>query len=300
MSEQTITLTSLIKRDDVKQKFQDILGENASSFISSLITLTNQSQMLSKATPQSILMAGSMAATLKLPVNQSLGFAYIVPYNTRQGDKWEVQATFQIGYKGLIQLAQRSGMYKTINVSDVREGEIESRDRLTGEIKFNWNNTVEREQLPVIGFIGYFELANGFSKSLFMTIDELKNHGVKYSKTYSNEKTRKQSLWETDFNTMASKTVLKLLIGKYGPLSVDMQKAILSDHAVVKDVDTIDVDYVDNGTATIDEISENKEIDRVINAIDMCTTVEQLEALRQAVEAKGLNTFFNTKMKELC
>lgn len=300
MSEQAITLTSLIKRDDVKQKFQDILGENASSFISSLITLTNQSQMLSKATPQSILMAGSMAATLKLPVNQSLGFAYIVPYNTRQGDKWEVQATFQIGYKGLIQLAQRSGMYKTINVSDVREGEIESRDRLTGEIKFNWNNTVEREQLPVIGFIGYFELANGFSKSLFMTIDELKNHGVKYSKTYSNEKTRKQSLWETDFNTMASKTVLKLLIGKYGPLSVDMQKAILSDHAVVKDVDTIDVDYVDNGTATIDEISENKEIDRVINAIDMCTTVEQLEALRQAVEAKGLNTFFNTKMKELC
>lgn len=298
MAEQ-LSLSKYIEQDVIKNKFKEMLGQRSAGFISSLLSLANNNSMLQKCTPQSIVTAGAMAATLDLPVNQNLGFAYIIPYNTKQGNEWISVASFQIGYKGLIQLAQRSGQFKTINVSDVRDGEILKRDRLTGEITFNWMND-ERENIKIVGFVGYFELINGFSKSLYMSVDQLKSHGLKYSQTYKNEKTRSNSLWESSFEVMASKTVLKLLISKYAPLSIDMQKAIVTDHAVINDIEHYeDVTYIDNKTASIEEVNEDKERDRVLTAIMECSTLIELESFFELSKLHKLESTFETKKYEL-
>lgn len=262
----TVTLKSLLSQDNVKARFQEVLGQKANAFISSLMSVANNNTMLKTAKPESIMQAGVMAATLDLPINQNLGFAYIIPYNCKNKEgNFEVQAQFQMGYKGYIQLAQRSGMFRTINVTDVKEGEIKQINRESGEITFNWIES-ERESKKTIGFLGYFELLNGFKKTMYMSIDNLKNHGLKYSKTYAskNEYTKKTSLWETEFDVMASKTVLKLLLSKYAPLSIQMQNAIIADQGIVKETDpTVDVEYVDNPPEDFNDkaekISEKKE-----------------------------------------
>ena len=254
---ENLSLQKYINQDAIKARFREILGERANTFISAVISLANNNQQLKKASPESITMAGIMAATLNLPINQNLGFAYVIPYNCKVGDNWVVQAQFQIGYKGIIQLAQRSGQFKTINVSDVKEGEIKEFDRLTGEIIFEWNQ--DREKLKTIGYVAYFALLNGFSKSMYKTIDELKEHGLKFSKTFSNEKTRKNSLWETDFNSMAFKTMIKLLLGKYAPLSVELERAIIADQSVIKNEETMEIEYVDNDAIELKEVKSGEE-----------------------------------------
>jgi recombination protein RecT len=246
MAEQQLQLTvkNLFARDEVRNKFQELLGKRAPAFITSVLQTVSQNDMLTKAEPTSIYHSAAVAATLDLPLNGSLGFAYIVPYNQKQQDgSYRQVAQFQMGYKGFIQLAQRSGTYKTINATDVRQGEIKRHDRLTGEIEFEWEQNEEiREKLPVIGYAAFFELLNGFKKTTYKTVAELRGHGQKYSKTFS----KTGSLWNQSFESMATKTVLKLLISKYGPQSIDMQRAIITDQAVINDADTVDVTYVDN------------------------------------------------------
>jgi recombination protein RecT len=300
MAEKILTLTQYINQDLIKSKFQEMLGKRASGFISSLLSLANNDASIKKCTPQSIVTAGAMAATLELPINQNLGFAYLIPYNTKQGNDWVSLASFQIGYKGLIQLAQRSGQFKTINVSDVREGEIIKRNRLTGEIEFNWLDD-DRDTKAVIGYVAYFELINGFSKSLYMSNEQLKSHGLKYSQSYKNERTRGSSLWENSFDVMASKTVLKLLISKYAPLSIDMQKAIVTDHAVINDIEHYeDVTYIDNNqTQSIAEQCEDKEKESVINFIENAKTPIELASVQNAAEKQGLMEMYNKKLKKL-
>ncbi|MFM7854781.1 MAG: recombinase RecT, partial [Flammeovirgaceae bacterium] len=138
------------------------------------------------------------------------------------------QAQFQIGYKGFIQLAQRSGKFKTINVSDVKEGELLDFDRLTGQIQFNWQNE-GREKLKTIGYVAYFELLNGFTKLLYMTEAEMEKHGKTYSQTYK----KGFGNWKDNFESMAEKTAIKLLLSKYAPLSTQMEVALISDQAVL-------------------------------------------------------------------
>nr|DAQ89952.1 MAG TPA: RecT protein [Caudoviricetes sp.] len=235
------TLKGMLEMPAYKNKFNEMLGKKAAGFMSSIIAVTNNNKYLAKANPATVIGAAAQAAMLDLPINQSLGFAYIVPYGN--------EAQFQLGYKGYIQLAQRSGQYVDIGAKTVYEGELEYENRLLDKFKFG-----ERTGDKVIGYLAYFRLTNGFEKMLFMELDEMIAHAKKYSKNYKGG-TDKWGL--TDFNTMAEKTVLKRLLSKYGPLSIEsiqMSQALSNDGGVISmnkdgefDVDfsgeTIDAEY---------------------------------------------------------
>ena len=228
------TLKGLLGTEQVKNRFEELLGKKAPGFVSSLLAVVNNNKLLAKAEPKTVISAGAMAAALDLPINQNLGFAYIVPYGN--------QAQFQMGYKGYIQLAMRTGQYKNINADVVYEGEIKNVNRFTGEFEFG-----ERTSDTVVGYMAYFKLTNGFEKYLYMTLDEMQAHAKRYSKNYKGG-TDKWGL--TDFHTMAIKTVLKRLLSKYGILSIEMMNgpqlstALQNDGGVIKDEgDHFDADF---------------------------------------------------------
>ena len=226
------TLKGMLESAAYKKKFEEMLGKKAAGFMSSIIAVTNNNNYLMKADPATVIGAAAQAAMLDLPINQSLGFAYIVPYKGA--------AQFQLGYKGYIQLAQRSGQYVDIGAKTVYEGELEYENRLLDKFKFG-NRTGDK----VIGYLAYFRLTNGFEKMLFMTLDEMQAHAKKYSQNYKGG-TDKWGL--ADFNVMAEKTVLKRLLSKFGPLSIEsvqMSQALSNDGGVIsmnKDGD-FDVDF---------------------------------------------------------
>jgi recombination protein RecT len=278
--QQPLTAKSLFGRDDVKSKFQELLGKRSSAFITSVLQIVASSKQLSQADPSSIYHAAAVAATMDLPINNQLGYAYIVPYKQKQGNVYIQVAQFQMGYKGFIQLAQRSGMYKRISATDVRDGELKTYDRLTGRYIFEWEqDESKRCNLPVIGYASFFELLNGFEKTSYMNISELKQHGARYSKTFNDSAGR----WNTDFESMATKTVLKLLISKFGPLSIEMQTAVKVDQAVINDADATDVTYLDNEPEQVD-----KEAERIALMIEDCKTVgDAIELLKNVPIPEG-------------
>jgi len=300
-----ITISQALNSPDAKNKFQELLGKRASQFISSVLSVVNNNKLLEKATWQSVYQSAITAATLDLPINQNLGFAYIVPYTAKKkiGDKWIdiCEAQFQLGYKGFIQLAQRSGKFKTINVSDVRQGEINEFDRLTGTIQFDWvQDDQERLSKPVIGYVAYFELLNGFSKLLYMTKAELETHGMNYSKSYNstkkNYKTNKEEwigLWRTNFDSMASKTALKLLLSKYAPLSTQMELALTTDQAVL---DGEEIRYPDNDPTTVD-VELKSELQKFIE--DEVENLEALETISSQLKTKAEKEAYTIKLKAL-
>lgn len=224
-----VTIQSLVHNEEFVKKANDVLGKGTQQFMSSVLSLYNSDKNLQACDPIKLYNCCLMAAAIKLPFNQNLGQAYIVAY------KGEPQ--LQIGWKGFVQLAQRSGQFKTINCSDVKKGEIVKNDRLTGKIDFEWiEDTAERIRQETIGYVAYFELLNGFTKTLYMTKAELEAHAKKYSQTYK----RGYGVWKDNFDAMAQKTMIKLILNKYAPLSVDMQKAIELDQA------DSEGEYVDN------------------------------------------------------
>nr|DAP82539.1 MAG TPA: RecT protein [Caudoviricetes sp.] len=231
------TLKSMINDERTKNKFKEMLGNKAAGFLTSLMNTTNGNAQLQQADPNSILKAGAIAATLDLPIDPNLGFAYIVPYN----NKGKNEAQFQMGYKGFVQLAIRTGQYKRINVTELYEGQFESYDPITDELKYNLDNRLSDE---ITHYVAYFQTINGFEKYNVMSKEEIETHAKKFSKTYS----YKGSSWQTNFNTMAKKTVLKLLLSKFGILSIEMQTAQKADQAVIREFDknNIEVEYVDN------------------------------------------------------
>lgn len=246
------TLKSMINDERTKNKFKEMLGNKAAGFLTSLMNTTNGNAQLQQADPNSILKAGAIAATLDLPIDPNLGFAYIVPYN----NKGKNEAQFQMGYKGFVQLAIRTGQYKRINVTELYEGQFESYDPITDELKYNLDNRLSDE---ITHYVAYFQTVNGFEKYNVMSKEEIENHAKKFSKTYS----YKGSSWQTNFNTMAKKTVLKLLLSKFGILSIEMQTAQKADQAVIREFDknNIEVEYVDNENNvndTVDEIVINE------------------------------------------
>ena len=275
------TLQALLDSENIKERLNDILGKRASTFASSVIQITQSNNMLKNAEPSSIVGAAITSATLNLPLNNNLGYAYIIPFNERQKEGgYLVKAQFQIGYKGFIQLAQRSGSFKTVNVTEIKEGEIENTDRLTGEMTFNWiQDEKERETKKTIGYVGYFGLTNGFEKSMFMSLDDLNKHGKKFSQTFK----KGFGLWRDDFDAMAKKTVLKLLLSKYAPLSIDMQSAVHVDQASFNDVDDInDVNYIDNKKEEkVDPIAE-----RILILLNDVKTQEDLDFIKGLKEAQ--------------
>ena len=296
LNEKTQGIKIFFEREDVKGKFKEMLGNRATQFITSVLQIANSNELLKNAEPLSLFNAAAVAATLDLPLNNNLGFAYIVPYKQKfknERGQWDekVVAQFQMGYKGFIQLSQRSGQFNTINAIDVREGEIKSQNRLTGEIQFEWiQDENERLKKQVIGFVSYFKLLNGFEKTYYMPIAKLKAHGVKYSQTFRNDK----GLWKDDFESMAQKTVIKQLLSKYAPLSVEMQKAVIADQGVINNTDATDIDYVDNQPA----LSINKQHERIELLISNAETIEELDNLFERLPEE-LTELWLTKKEEL-
>jgi recombination protein RecT len=245
MSNTQLTTKQFFQREDVKSKFTELLGTRTNQFMTSLLSIVNNNSYLKNASPESIYTSAMMAAALDLPINPNLGFAYIIPYGN--------QAQFQIGYKGLIQLALRSGQFKTISVTPVYEGQLLENNPLTG-FKFDFNN---KQSDKAIGYAAYFSLINGYEKTMYMSVAEVEAHGKKYSKTFNN------GVWKNDFNAMAQKTCLKLLLSKYAPLSIEMQKAVVADQAVIKNVEDMEVEYVDNGT---DQTEAKEQVSQIATA----------------------------------
>lgn len=232
---QVKTIHSILSSEPVKKRFNEILGQRANVFMSSIISATKANKKLLECNPDSVISSAVIAATLNLPIENNLGRAYIIPYNSRSG----LVAQFQMGWKGFVELALRTKEYKTINASEVYEGELVKNDRLTGEILLD---ATKRKSDRVIGYVAYFKLLSGFEKSMYWTYEQMVTHGKKYSKSYSNADSR----WQLDFLSMALKTVIKMLLSKYGTLSVEMHTAILTDQAFIKNPDTLDVVYIDS------------------------------------------------------
>ena len=286
----TQSLGGLLQNPKTTDRLKEILGKRASTFSTSVLQIYNSNALLKNCEPQSILNAALIATTLELPINNSLGMAYIVPYGNK--------AQLQLGYRAFIQLAQRSGQFKRINTTDVRAGEIKVNNRLTGEIEFEWLE--DREGKEVVGYVSFFELLNGYSHTLYMTKSEVEAHAKKYSQTYKKYGT---GLWKDEFDSMAKKTVLKLLLSKFAPLSVEMQRAEIADQSVINDYDgdTIDVDYVDNTPEVIIEVTtEQKELDRLKENLATVLTLEELSSLEQENEfSDAEKKLINTRRKEL-
>lgn len=266
-----------------QEYLQQVLAEKKNSFVNNLTALVANNKALQECEPLTTMYAAIKATALNLPLDQNLGFAYVIPFRNNKEGKTE--ATFQMGYRGYIQLAMRSGQFKTINVRDVREGEIVDEDFVSGELKFKKLPDAERANAPVIGFVAYFELLNGFRKMSYWTVAELKAHGMRYSQTYSskNDYVRKNSKWETDFEAMASKTVLKLLLAKYAPLSVEMQEAIVSDQAVFRKGEN-DANYVDAEQVVPEKIEAAEEA----QALDLSNTANWTDDDFDNAVLKGL------------
>jgi recombination protein RecT len=222
-----------VSSEEIKKRFSEVLGSKAPTFLGSIVSLVSSNTNFNGVDPNTIMASALVAATLDLPINPSLGFAYIIPYGNK--------AQFQLGAKGVTQLALRTGQYKLINTTEIYAGELVSQNRLTGEIVID---IAKRTSDEVIGYAAFFRLLNSFEKTLYMTVDEVLAHGKKYSKSFSN----KNAPWQTDFDGMAKKTVIKLLLSKFGILSVEMQRAIEVDQAVLKN-DGKEIEYIDNDNA---------------------------------------------------
>jgi len=213
-------LRTLVRSEDIQNRFTEVLGDSTKSraFLASLLTLAS-SDHLKNCDPNSMLVSAMKAAALDLPIDPNIGHAWIVPY--RDGKSGKTLAQFQVGYRGFVQLALRTNQYKFINVAPICEGQEIKEDQLTGEIRVNGS----RQGDKIIGFAAYFRLHNGFEKFLYMTSDAIHTHAKRFSKSYGKD----SSPWSTDFDAMAKKTVLKLLISKYGPLSIDLKSALATD-----------------------------------------------------------------------
>lgn len=241
-------LKAVLNAESVQEQFQNALAENKDLFIASIIDLYNGDKSLQECNPNAIVMEALKAAVLDLPVSRSLGFAYIVVYKnkkkvtdpqTGRTDYVTVPTpTFIPGYKGYIQLAMRTGQYRTINADMVYEGELRTVNRLSGEVALDGKRTSDK----VVGYFCYFQLLNGYSKTLFMSVEEMAKYAKRYAPGIKKDTTIAQLIakandgivsksvgWEGNFNDMALKTVIRRLISKYGYLSIKMQNAIGHD-----------------------------------------------------------------------
>ncbi|WP_438421629.1 recombinase RecT [Bacillus siamensis] len=218
---QGTTMKGLLSSPAVMNRFEEVLGKRASQFTASILSLYNSENTLQKAEPMSVISSAMVAATLDLPVDKNLGYAWIVPYKGR--------AQFQLGYKGYIQLALRTGQYKSINCISVHKGELQKWNPLTEEIEIDFE---KRESDAVIGYAAYFELLNGFRKTVYWTKAQVEKHKKKFSKSDFG--------WGKDWDAMALKTVLKSMLSKWGILSIEMQKAVIEDNEERERIDITD------------------------------------------------------------
>ena len=244
-------IAGYLSSDAVKANIMSVVGEkDAQMFISSVVSAVQTNPQLADCTNASILSAALLGHSLKLPHSPQLGYYWMVPYNNTKeinGKKVEVkEATFQIGWKGYYQLAMRSGQYKKIHVTDIKEGELKRYDPIEDEYEFEpITDLAEREKKPTIGYYGFFILTNGLKQAIYWSKERMENHARKYSVSY--RKGWSSSIWKSDFDGMAKKTIIRQLVGKYGVMSVDMvdmQTAYKADMSVIDE--NGNPDYVDN------------------------------------------------------
>lgn len=274
-------LKALMNTPTMRKKFEEVLHDNANAFMSNVMTLVSNDSYLADSEPMSIMSGALTAATLNLGLDKNLGYAYLVPFNSKnkQTGKWEKKAQFLLGYKGYIQLAQRSGKYKALNVIEVYEGELKSWNRLTEEFDFDPNG---RKSDEVIGYVGYFELLNGFKKTVYWTKQEIEAHRIANSK--DRDKTKLSGVWASDYNAMARKTVLRNLLSKWGILFVEMQEATTSDEKVQK---VQEDGSIISETEVEEDIPERKEAEKVeINTDNGSTAFEEYAESVQTDEAQ--------------
>lgn len=248
----------------VQQKLIELLGKNAQSFATSVLQVVNSNDMLKNADPQTVFSAACMAATLNLPINNNLGFAYIVPFRNNKANRTEAQ--FQLGYKGFIQLAQRSGQFKRINACATYSDDTEQTvyERLTSLLP-------KKPTGQITGYIAYFQLLNGYEAHLAMSIEELTAHSQKYSQTAK----KGFGVWKDNFDAMAQKTVIKLLLSKQAPLSIDtpLATAVQADQAVIHDVDGEQVFIYEDSQRAQQAIEMNLDNDETL----LNTVISQIQ-----------------------
>lgn len=259
MPQNQLTIRDYMVAPQVQSKLKDMFTDKRlmDGFVQSVISIAGSDELLAVAEPRSVFNACLTAASLNLPINKNLGFAHIIGYkNNKKGGV--VEAQFQLGARGFKELAQRTGQYLVINDGDVREGELQGRDRLSGELKFNWvDDDTIRGKLPVIGYFSYFKLKNGFTSTLYMSVDEINQHGKQYSQSFK----RGYGPWVENYDAMAIKTVMKRNISKNGPLSVELQRAIDVDQAIIHDDNSLE--YADGR----DRLEEERTTDDQKSAI---------------------------------
>lgn len=263
----------VLQSDMYKKLINNTLGnpDKAQRFVASISSAVATNPQLQECTPSSIISGALLGEALNLSPSPQLGQYYLVGYNNNKTGEKEAQ--FQLGYKGYLAMAIRSGQYKDIDVFEIHEGEFKGRSKQTGKFLFEFiENETERLSKPVIGYMGYFELLNGFKKTLYMSKEEMEQHANTYSKAFNLKDYEKlkagqipekdlwkySSYWYKDFDGMAFKTIIRRLISKWGIMSIEMQEAYTKDMSVIKEDGSYD--YVDNNTEpTRNVVKEVKE-----------------------------------------
>ena len=245
-----VQLKNTLKAPSVEAKFKEMLGKRAPQFMTSITTLVSNSTLLQKADVNSIIMGAAAAASMDLPINPNLGYAALVPYNSKDG----CFAQLQIMWKGLVELFLRSGQCKSIICETVYDGQLVKKNKFTGEYVFDED---AKKSDKIVGFMSYFKLLNGFEKTEYMTVEEVKAHAQKFSQTYRSGR----GVWKEQFEAMAKKTLVKQLLSKWAPKSIEMNQAIMFDQGVVRgdvaDMENADVVYADN--AKNEPVSETND-----------------------------------------
>ncbi|MFR4251226.1 MAG: recombinase RecT [Christensenellales bacterium] len=256
-------MNSFLDGEGLRKRFDDLLGKRAPQFISSIVSMVNADNNMQQAfyeSPMTVIQAALKAATFDLPIDQSLGYAYIVPFKNYKKDIGikKMEATFILGWKGMHQLALRTGAYKTINVVDIREGELKSYNRLTEEVNIDFiEDEEERGSKPIIGYVGYYRLVNGAEKTIYMSVKAIEQHEKKFRKGQYQGKG-----WRDDWDAMARKTVYRRLIGKWGVMSINYQTA--DQGKQIADVITDDYNAENTINADFEEIKVDGETGEVI------------------------------------
>ena len=272
-----IALRDKLNSEVIQKKFSDMLGKKSAGFLTSVMSVAQNNALLAKAEPNSVVLAAGQAAALDLPINPNLGYAAIVPYNDKKSGKCLAQ--FQIMRDGWVELAMRTGQVVAIANECVFDGELVSQNRFTDTYIFDES---KKKSDKIIGYMAYIRLVNGFEKTVYWTIEQCKAHGARYSKSFSQD----SSLWKTDFDSMAKKTLLKYIIKKYCPKSIEMLNAVVNDQGVY-DGDLSNIGESAPINTTNDTSTEKAEI----------VEVEEAEVVEEAPAAPAQKSNDNRDIK---
>lgn len=275
-------LKTALSADSIQKKFQEMLGKKSAGFLTSITNVVQNNDLLQKAEVNSIILAAAQAASLDLPINPNLGFAAIIPFNDKKSGKCVAQ--FQIMRDGWVDLCLRTGQFEYIANEIVYEGELVEKNRFTDTYVFD---ETKRTSNKVVGYMASFKLTNGYRKTVYMTVEEAKAHGMQYSQTFK----KNFGLWKDNFHAMALKTTLKMLLKKFAPKSIEsITQAIEKDQAAfVGDIENAQAVYVDNQIEDKNERGEVTEFEEVDENVDKETGEVKQEQANEPQEKNDLD-----------